>query len=140
MPKATTCSTRARARCGMWRRLRSGSSDPPKHVMAGLTPPSLSQTAMRRGYVHILASGKNGTFYIGVTNNLSLRVWTHKEGRASAFTKRYGVSRLVWYEEYPTVPQAIQRETSLKRWKREWKIALIEQVNPAWEDLSAGLV
>ena len=95
---------------------------------------------MRRGYVYILASGKNGTLYIGVTNNLSLRVWTHKQGRASAFTKRYGVSRLVWYEEYPTVPQAIQRETSLKRWKREWKIALIEQVNPAWEDLSAGLV
>jgi putative endonuclease len=95
---------------------------------------------MRRGYVYILASGKNGTLYIGVTNNLSLRVWTHKEGRASVFTKRYSVSRLVWYEEYPTVPQAIQRETSLKRWKREWKIALIEQVNPAWEDLSAGLV
>jgi len=95
---------------------------------------------MRRGYVYILASGKNGTLYIGVTNDLSSRVWLHKQGRASVFTKRYGVSRLVWYEDYPTVPQAIQRETSLKRWKREWKIALIEQVNPAWEDLSAGLV
>jgi putative endonuclease len=106
----------------------------------GLTRPSISQVAMRRGYVYILASGKNGTLYVGVTNNLSLRVWHHKEGRASAFTKRYGVSRLVWYEEHPTVPQAIQRETSLKRWKRDWKIALIEQVNPNWEDLSAGLV
>ena len=95
---------------------------------------------MRKGYVYILASGKNGTLYIGVTNDLSLRVWQHKEGRASVFTKRYGVSQLVWYEEYPTVPQAIQRETSLKRWKREWKIALIEQINPEWEDLSAGLV
>ncbi len=95
---------------------------------------------MRQGYVYILTSGKNGTLYIGVTNNLSSRVWLHKQGRASVFTKRYGVSRLVWYEDYPTVPQAIQRETSLKRWKREWKIALIEQVNPAWEDLSAGLV
>ena len=95
---------------------------------------------MRRGYVYILASGKNGTLYIGVTNNLSSRVWLHKEGRASVFTRRYGVSQLVWYEEYPTVPQAIQRETSLKRWKREWKIALIEQINPTWEDLSAGLV
>ena len=95
---------------------------------------------MRRGHVYILASGKNGTLYIGVTSDLSSRVWLHKEGRASAFTKRYSVSRLVWYEEYPTVPQAIQRETSLKRWKREWKIALIEQINPAWDDLSAGLV
>jgi putative endonuclease len=95
---------------------------------------------MRRGYVYILASGKNGTLYVGVTNNLSLRVYHHKEGRASKFTRRYGVSQLVWYEDYPTVPQAIQRETSLKRWKREWKIALIEKVNPGWEDLSAGLV
>jgi len=95
---------------------------------------------MRRGYVYILAGSKNGTLYIGVTNDLSMRVYHHKIGRASDFTRRYGVSRLVWYEEYPTVPQAIQRETSLKRWKREWKIALIEKVNPEWEDLSAGLV
>ena len=95
---------------------------------------------MRRGYVYILASSKNGTLYIGVTNDLSLRVHHHKIGRASDFTRRYGVSKLVWYEEYPTVPQAIQRETSLKRWKREWKIALVEKVNPGWEDLSAGLV
>ena len=95
---------------------------------------------MRRGYVYILASGKNGTLYIGVTNDLSRRVWQHREGHASAFTRRYGVSKLVWYEEYPTVPQAIQRETSLKRWKREWKIALIETVNPGWEDFAAGLV
>jgi len=108
--------------------------------MAGLDPAIHLTSGNASGYVYILASGKNGTLYIGVTNNLSLRVWQHKEGRASTFTKRYGVSRLVWYEEYPTVPQAIQRETSLKRWKREWKIALIEQINPAWEDLSAGLV
>ena len=95
---------------------------------------------MRTGYVYILASGKNGTLYIGVTNDLSMRVWNHKEGRGSRFTKRYGVTRLVWYEEYPIVPMAIQRETSLKRWKREWKIALIEKMNPNWDDLSAGLV
>jgi putative endonuclease len=74
---------------------------------------------MRRGYVFILASGKNGTLYIGVTNDLSLRVWNHKEGRASKFTRRYGVTKLLWYEEYPIVPLAIQRETSLERWKRE---------------------
>jgi putative endonuclease len=95
---------------------------------------------VRRGYVYILASAKNGTLYIGVTSDLSLRVWRHKEGQASQFTRRYGVSKLVWYEEYPTVPQAIQRETSLKRWKRQWKIELIEKMNPDWDDLSAGLV
>jgi putative endonuclease len=95
---------------------------------------------MRKGYVYILASGKNGTLYIGVTNDLARRVYEHKQGHASKFTKRYGVYDLVWYEEYPTVPDAIQRETSLKRWKRDWKIALIEEVNPEWTDLSAGLV
>jgi putative endonuclease len=94
---------------------------------------------MRRGYVYILASGKNGTLYIGVTNNLAERVQAHRDGNASVFTKRYSVTRLVWYEEYPVVPAAIQRETSLKRWKREWKIALIEKVNPDWDDLSGGL-
>jgi len=94
---------------------------------------------MRRGYVYIMASGKNGTLYIGVTNNLSQRVWLHKIGRASEFTRKYGVTKLVWYEEYPIVPLAIQRETSLKRWKREWKIALIEKGNPNWDDLSPGM-
>jgi putative endonuclease len=74
-----------------------------------------------------------------VTNNLAARVQAHREGSASVFTKRYGVTRLVWYEEYPVVPEAIQRETSLKRWKRDWKIAMIEKVNPEWEDLSEGL-
>jgi putative endonuclease len=93
---------------------------------------------MRRGYVYILASGKNGTLYIGVTNNLADRVQAHKEGRASVFAKKYGVTNLVWYEEYPIVPLAIQRETSLNRWKREWKIALIEKSNSDWADLSAG--
>ncbi|HVW73206.1 MAG TPA: GIY-YIG nuclease family protein [Rhizomicrobium sp.] len=94
---------------------------------------------MRQGYVYILASRKNGTLYIGVTNNLAARVQAHRDGRASVFTKKYRVTNLVWYEEYPIVPLAIQRETSLKRWKREWKIALIEKVNPEWADLSASL-
>jgi putative endonuclease len=95
--------------------------------------------AMRRGYVYILASRKNGTLYIGVTNNLASRVLAHKDGVGCAFTRKYGVTNLVWYEEHPIVPLAIQRETSLKRWKREWKIALIEKVNPNWNDLSAWL-
>jgi putative endonuclease len=94
---------------------------------------------MRQGYVYILASKRNGTLYIGVTNNLAERVYAHKQGKASVFTKRHGVTMLVWYEEFPIVPDAIQRETSLKRWKRDWKIALIEKVNPNWEDLSVGL-
>ncbi len=94
---------------------------------------------VRRGYVYILAGKKDGTLYIGVTNDLPGRVYAHKIGKASAFTKRYGVTRLVWYEEFPIVPLAIQRETSLKRWTRAWKIALIEKHNPDWKDLSAGL-
>ena len=91
-------------------------------------------------YVYILASKKGGTLYIGVTNDLFARVHAHKIGKASVFTRRYAVNRLVWYEEFPIVPLAIQRETSMKRWPRAWKIALIEERNPDWKDLSAGLV
>ena len=108
--------------------------------MAGLDPAIQLGRAVRRGYVYILASRRNGTLYIGVTNNLSARVQAHRDGVASEFTKKYGVTILVWYEEYPIVPLAIQRETSLKRWKREWKIALIEKMNPEWKDLSYWLM
>jgi putative endonuclease len=95
---------------------------------------------MRQGYVYILASGRNGTLYIGVTSNLAKRVFEHREGLASAFTKRYGIQILVWYEVFPLIQDAIQRETSLKRWKRSWKLALIEEINPEWKDLAPGLV
>jgi putative endonuclease len=90
---------------------------------------------MRFGYVYMLASKPYGTLYIGVTNDISRRVFEHRERRASRFTKRYGVTRLVWFEEHPTVPDAIQRETSLKRWKRDWKIDLVNKTNPEWRDL-----
>jgi putative endonuclease len=90
---------------------------------------------MPSGFVYILASKRNGTLYLGVTSDVSKRVWEHKEGRGSAFVKKYGVTRLVWFEEHPLYAAAIQRETSLKRWKRAWKIALIEKMNPDWEDL-----
>ena len=90
---------------------------------------------MRVGYVYMLASKPYGTLYIGVTNDIDRRVFQHREGTASRFTKRYGVTRLVWFEEWPTVPEAIQRETSLKRWKRDWKIALVNRTNPEWRDL-----
>ncbi len=95
---------------------------------------------MRRGYVYIMANKKRRTLYIGVTNDLAARVHAHKLVEASLFTRRYGLTNLVWYEEFPIVPLAIQRETSLKRWKREWKIALIEKVNPDGRDLAPGLV
>ena len=95
---------------------------------------------MRRGYVYILANKPFGTLYIGVTNDLNRRVFEHRKGVASVFTKRYRITMLVWYEEWPTVPDAIQRETSLKRWKRNWKIDLVNATNPEWKDLAPGLV
>jgi putative endonuclease len=70
-----------------------------------------------------------------VTSDLLGRVHAHREGKGSVFTARYGVKHLVWFEEYPLYADAIRRETSLKRWKREWKLALIEKTNPNWDDL-----
>jgi putative endonuclease len=90
---------------------------------------------MPRGHVYILASQRNGTLYIGVTNNLAARIYAHREGRGSAFTPKYDVKILVWYETYDMVTDAIQRETNLKRWKRSWKLTLIEKTNPNWDDL-----
>lgn len=87
------------------------------------------------GFVYILASKPNGTLYIGVTSNLAARVHEHREGRGSVFTKRYGVNKLVWYEAHDRIEGAIQRETSLKRWKRSWKLDLVHAMNPNWEDL-----
>jgi putative endonuclease len=94
---------------------------------------------MRWGYVYILASKLYGTLYIGVTSDLSARLEQHRCGTASRFTKTYGVKRLVYYETHDWMTSAIQRETSLKRWKRDWKIELIETVNPNWDDLENTL-
>jgi putative endonuclease len=90
---------------------------------------------MPQGYVYILTSRRNGTLYTGMTTDLSSRVHAHREGRGSAFTRKYAVKFLVWYETYDLVVDAIQRETSLKRWPRKWKVALIEKTNPEWRDL-----
>lgn len=90
---------------------------------------------MPAGTVYILASQRNGTLYIGVTSNLLSRMEQHRKGEGSAFVKRYDVGRLVWFEEYPLYADAIRRETNLKRWKRAWKLALIEKSNPDWDDL-----
>ena len=90
---------------------------------------------MPKGIVYILASKRNGTLYIGITSDIFRRMQEHHQGRGSKFVTRYGVMRLVYLEEYPLYADAIRRETNLKRWKRAWKIALIEKHNPEWNDL-----
>jgi putative endonuclease len=90
-------------------------------------------------YVYILASKKHGTLYIGVTNNLPRRIWEHKQGVGSDFTKKYSVHHLVHIETFDDVKLAIQREKTLKEWKRDWKIALIEKDTTDWNDLYGSL-
>ena len=89
--------------------------------------------------VYMLASGRHGTLYVGVTNDLARRIFEHKEGLAQGFTSKYGVKRLVWYEAYERIDEAIAREKALKKWRRDWKIRLIEEMNPEWEDLYLAL-
>jgi putative endonuclease len=88
-------------------------------------------------YVYILASKKNGTLYIGVTNNLSRRVLEHKSGIIEGFTKKYNVHTLVYYEPFGDIKDALIREKRLKKWNRAWKIGLIEKSNPKWKGLCA---
>ncbi len=95
---------------------------------------------MKGGYVYILASKTNGTLYVGVTSDLVKRVWEHKNDLVDGFTKRYGVHRLVWYEEHDTIEDAIAREKAIKRWRRQWKVRRIEQLNPAWRDLYEEII
>jgi putative endonuclease len=90
---------------------------------------------VRGGFVYIMTNKPRGVPYIGVTADLAQRVWAHREGRGSAFCRRYNLTRLVLVEEYPTIDEAIAREKMLKRWNRDWKIALIEAANPDWRDL-----
>ena len=85
--------------------------------------------------VYILASQKNGTLYIGVTSDLAKRTWEHKNNLVDGFTKRYSIHHLVWYELHEDMNSAIEREKSLKEWKRAWKLKLIEGFNPDWQDL-----
>ena len=90
---------------------------------------------MKTPCVYILTSKQNGTLYVGVTSDLTGRVWQHKNGIIEGFTKRHGVHRLVWYEVHESMESAIFREKSLKKWNRSWKIELIEEKNPLWMDL-----
>jgi len=85
--------------------------------------------------VYLLASARNGTLYVGVTSNLVQRVWQHKEGAVDGFTRKYRVKRLVWYEQHDSAESAIQREKQIKKWNREWKVQLLEERNPYWNDL-----
>jgi len=85
--------------------------------------------------VYIMASRRNGTLYVGITNHLGARAFQHRSGVGSQFTAKYGVKTLVWYEHYGDVRDAIAREKQLKKWERRWKLELIERFNPDWHDL-----
>lgn len=89
--------------------------------------------------VYILASQRNGTLYIGVTSDLMVRIHQHREGMTDGFTKRYGVKRLVWFEMLADMEAGITREKQLKKWNRAWKLRLIEEANPQWNDLAVEL-
>ncbi len=90
-------------------------------------------------FVYILASQRNGTLYVGVTNDLVSRVHEHREGLVPGFTKRYGVKLLVYFEMHDDINEAILREKRIKRWRRKWKLELIEAENPQWRDLWVDL-
>ena len=95
---------------------------------------------MKGGSVYILASGRNGTLYIGVTSDLPGRLHEHREGFVPGFTRQYDVKQLVWYEHHARIEDAIQREKNLKHWLRSWKLQLIERSNPQWRDLYTDML
>ena len=90
---------------------------------------------MRMFYVYIMSSKRNGTVYIGITNNLAKRIYEHKNKKFRGFSAKYNVCNLVYYEAYDSITTTIKREKQLKAWKRNWKIQLIEKTNPGWECL-----
>ena len=94
----------------------------------------------RQPCVYLLASKQNGTLYAGVTSNLLKRIWEHKNNLDEGFTSKYDVHALVWYEMHDTMEFAIQREKAIKNWKRAWKIKVIEELNPHWQDLYLSLI
>ena len=95
---------------------------------------------MKEYYVYILASKKNGTLYVGVTNDLVKRVYMHKQDYVEGFTKKYSIHKLVYYEITNDINSAIKREKCLKKWNCDWKIRLIEESNPHWEDLYKNII
>ena len=95
---------------------------------------------MDNHYVYILASKRNGTLYIGVTNDLMRRVYEHKNNFVKGFTRKYGVHTLVYFEQCDSFDSALSREKQIKEWKGKWKLELIEKVNPLWQDLYQELI
>lgn len=94
---------------------------------------------MTNSYVYMLASRIGGTLYVGLTNDIIRRVTEHKAGLESGFTKKYGVNTLVYFEAYDDIETALEREKQLKKWNRSWKIRLIEEKNPNWNDLYSSI-
>ncbi len=92
---------------------------------------------MKQPATYMMASGRNGTIYVGVTSNLMARIYQHRESVIEGFTSKHSVNTLVWFEMHETMIAAIAREKQLKTWRREWKLALIEKDNPTWRDLAA---
>jgi len=90
---------------------------------------------MEGGWVYIVTNRRNGTLYVGVTSDLRRRAWEHREGIVDGFTKRYRLTRLVYFEQHASIVDAIRREKSFKRWPRAYKVRLILAANPAWADL-----
>jgi putative endonuclease len=95
---------------------------------------------MKGGWVYIVTNQRNGTLYVGVTADIARRAWEHREGVAEGFTKRYGLKRLVYVERHEEITDAIQREKRMKSWPRAWKINLIREANPNWNDLYQTLL
>jgi len=97
--------------------------------------PYQPHTSMKPGFVYIMTNKHNTTFYTGVTSGLKERVYSHKTGTGSLFTARYNLTKLVWFDEFPTIREAIEREKQIKKWRRSWKIELIRRFNPEFRDL-----
>ena len=89
----------------------------------------------KAGYVYIMANQRNGTLYIGVTSNLLKRVWEHRNSITGGFTKKYGCKFLVWFEAFDSLDSARHRELQMKEWRRAWKLRVVEEMNPDWQDL-----
>ena len=115
--------------------LRAPGDDNKKQIHATMPRRPLHADGMKHPCVYILASHRNGTLYVGVTSNLAGRIWQHRHDLVADFTQHHGVHTLVWFEPHASMAVAIAREKSIKRWRRQWKLRLIESTNPAWRDL-----
>jgi len=104
-------------------------------AFAGMMEWSAGLSKMKQGYVYILANKRNGTLYVGVTSNLAQRIYQHKNNLMEGFTRKFQIHQLVYFEARVRIDDAIAREKSLKKWRRKWKLQLIEGTNPDWRDL-----